>query len=91
MMRNGTGDLNVQLVARASAILLSRGRCITRRDSDGLHLIVRVAEGSLVLDEIFGLHHFADVVEVRANAAQQSVRVDRVIRVFGEHTAMIIE
>ena len=48
------------------------------------HRVVRIAEGSLVLNEIFRFDHFPDVVKISADATEQSVGSNGVGGVFGQ-------
>ena len=47
-------------------------------------IVVRIDPAGRVLGEIFRLHHFADIVEVGADAANRRIRPDRFGAGFGE-------
>ncbi len=55
-----------------------------RRTRRGLELVVRISPARLILHEVLRLAKLADVVVVRADTSQQSVRADRIARRFGE-------
>ena len=68
------------------------------RDDDqcahrGRQIVMRISLEAHILREVFRFHQFADVVKIRADAAEGRIRADGFRRGFGEighHKAMVI-
>ncbi len=81
---DNVGDAVVELVLEGEIHAFLH----VRNDDQGAHrrseIVVRIPLKIHVLGEIIGLHQFADIVEIGANAAERCVGADRFGRGLGE-------
>ena len=84
MLLDNVGDLAIELMLEREVHAFFHVRDDDERAHGRSEIVVRIAFEVHVLGEVIRLHQFADVVEIRTDTAERSVRADRFGRGFGE-------